>query len=242
MNNSGGLQFSHSALRIFESVFDIQRGFGLADTLMAALPVGIDSGRPVILAANHMSWWDGFLLLDVYRKLGRHVPLHTLMSRAELDPRPFFRLLGAVAIERDSPASIRSAIRAVRAQGIAFPEMVLSYFPQGKIWPSRRRPLGFLGGLELFAAALAPCTILPVGLHVEPLNRRAPTAFISFGTPIHADEGSFRVADVEREVEGCLDELLSFVEEFGEDAPARWMDLKAAASLHNPVRLMRVRS
>ncbi|MFP4624931.1 MAG: hypothetical protein ACLFRX_12175, partial [Gemmatimonadota bacterium] len=39
---------------------------------------------PVLLLANHVSWWDGFLLREVHRSLRPDAPLHVVMSEAEL--------------------------------------------------------------------------------------------------------------------------------------------------------------
>ena len=100
------------------------------------------------------------------------------------------------------------------------PDSVVAYFPQGRIWPSFRRPLGFERGIELFARRL-PVVTLPVGLHAEPLNRVAPTFFVSIGPPT---QGTVQAEDLERSVEEELDAIHGFLSAHGEDALRRWPD------------------
>ena len=63
--------------------------------------------------------------------------------------------------------------------------------------------------------------VLPVGIHIEPLNRASPRAFISVGEPIGS---ALRptAEDLERAVESELDQILEFLDRHGEDAASEW--------------------
>lgn len=61
--------------------------------------------------------------------------------------------------------------------------------------------------------------IVPTAIHLEPLDRVAPAAFVSLGD---AGEGLIEVRDLEARVEHQLDRILAFVAERGERASEGW--------------------
>ena len=100
---------------------------------------------PVLLVANHVSWWDGFLLREVHRRLRPDAPLHVVMTESELRRIPIFQWMGAVPLG-DSRLAARALLEDLRQRIDARPDAVIGFFPQGRIWPSHRRPLGFRRG------------------------------------------------------------------------------------------------
>ena len=144
--------------------------------------------------------------------------MYTLMLRAELERRPPLRWLGVVPIDGQDRRSVLAAVRFLRDRVAAEPEASVLLFPQGRIWPSHRRPLGFRRGVETFARHL-DARIVPLGIHLEPLNRVAPTAFLCAGEPL---DSMTAVGRVEEEVEREIDRIRSFLATHGEDAPAHW--------------------
>lgn len=197
------------------------------------LPAPDDARLPLVLAANHVSWWDGFVLREIQRALRPRAPFWPVMLERELARRPFFRALGAVGIDAASPATIRRAMRTLERRRAARPDGVIAYFPQGRMWPTSRRPLGFRRGIELVASRLAPVRVLPVALHVEPLNTPAPTVFVLGGTPVHVSADDARSLDhtrLEAEVEKLLDVLHRFLSRHGERSLALFPGLHAPLS------------
>jgi 1-acyl-sn-glycerol-3-phosphate acyltransferase len=207
-------------VRAFEAFFRPWRDARVR-TLVAGLPAELPRGVPLLLAANHVSWWDPFTLRELQRALRPGAPFHTVMLEAELARRPFFRRLGVVGLDPASPASLRGCIRQLRRLLKERPDGAVCFFPQGRIWPSFRRPLGFRGGIRVLARELGPLVILPVGLHLEPLNATRPTVFASAAPPLRVD-GRLDVAELERAVEGEVDAVLAFLSRHGEDAPRHW--------------------
>ena len=188
---------------------------------------GIDAaawvpGMPVMLVANHVSWWDGFLLREVHRRLRPRAPFHVVMAAPELRRHPYLRLLGAVPLgaTRLGP---RRLLGDLEARVAARPDAVVGYFPQGRIWPSHRRPLGFSRGAAWLAGRLAPLAVVPVGLHLQPLTRPAPAAFVSVGRAFVVRE-AVDPCRLEREVAHLLDGVLAHAAAHGEDAARRWGD------------------
>lgn len=179
---------------------------------------------PVMLVSNHVSWWDGFLLRQVQCAVRPSSPLYTVALERELELHPVLRLIGGVGITPSSPPSILHALRSLMNKCTESPGAVVSYFPQGCISPSFRRPLGFAPGVEIFARRLGPITLLPVAIHIEPLTGTAPTAFVLVGAPRMGDADGADVAALERDVTQLLDTLLADLALFGEQAARVWWD------------------
>lgn len=179
---------------------------------------------PILLVANHVSWWDGFLLREVQRRLRPDAPLHVIMLEEELRRVPVFRWMGAVPLSA-SPMGARMLLRRLRHHLEERPNAVIGYFPQGRIWPSHRRPLGFERGGGWLASHLAPIAVVPVGLHLEPLTRPAPAAFISVGAPMMVGEDFLvngAAPALETRVTAAVDAILACTRRHGEASPRRW--------------------
>ena len=215
-------RFSPAALAAFELFFRPWRRRRIHAVRIAGLPRALPP-VPLLLAANHVSWWDGFTLREVHRLLRPAAPVWTLMTARELRRSRFLRLIGGFGIDPERPASVREALRFVRARAAERPDATVIVFPQGRIWPAHRRPLGFRRGVEGFARALSPCVVLPVAIHHEPLAAPAPTVFVSAGEPVRVGEGDrLDAAMLEAAVEAESDRILDFLACHGEDAPRRW--------------------
>ncbi|CAN5793539.1 hypothetical protein BH23GEM6_BH23GEM6_01850 [soil metagenome] len=208
------------ALRLFDRVFLPWMRTRIA-VRMAGLPAPLAADRPLILIANHVSWWDGFLLREVHRALRPRAPLHTVMLESELGTHRMLRTLGAVGIDPANAASVAHCIRVLEDRLEHRQDSVVAFFPQGRIWPSHRRPLQFQRGVELFARRLPSADLLPLAIHIEPLNRISPIAFLLAG-PIVAGGRAADAVRLEAAVERQLDDILRFLSEHGERAAAEW--------------------
>lgn len=181
-------------------------------------PARIANDRPVLLVANHVSWWDGFLLRDVQRAIRPRGTLCAVALEREVTTHLALRMMGCIGMDPGSPASILRAVRAVAARRGAPHDTVFAYFPQGRIAPSFARPLAFRRGIDVFVRAIAPVTVLPVALHIEPMARAAPTAFVSVGDPLDSERDAIDHAILECEVAHLIDSLLTSLASGGEDA------------------------
>lgn len=229
------------AFRAFDAAFLPWMRRRIAGIHIAGLPVAHSADRPLILVSNHVSWWDGFLLRQVQWLLRPGAPLHTIMLEHELQRRPLLRMLGAVGIDPQNPGSVARALRLLGERLERRPDSVVLFFPQGKIWPSHRRPLGFKRGIELFARHLPQADILPIGIHLEPLAAPAPHAFISAAEVVSGRPANAGL--LEAEVERELDSIFDLLADYGEDTPARWPGLYASLRslsqngvAHSPLR------
>jgi 1-acyl-sn-glycerol-3-phosphate acyltransferase len=211
--------FHPLAVRCFESVFIPLRKFLIRDLRFLNMPEAVPSDWPVLLVGNHISNWDGFLFREIQKALKPDWPIYSVMLGKELRQRPLFRLLGGLGMEPASAASVARALRSVKGLVKKNPEFFLSYFPQGNIYPSFKRPLGFKAGVDLFARALAPLTVIPVGLHMEPMKGLTPTFFISLGRPMKLDRPSVVHRILEDLVQAEVDRIHALLSRHGGDLP-----------------------
>ncbi|HSH45487.1 MAG TPA: lysophospholipid acyltransferase family protein [Longimicrobiales bacterium] len=204
------------AMAAFETVFRPWFRHRVDGVLVRGEGLGVP-GQPVLVAANHVSWWDGFVVREAQRRLRPGASLVPIMLRRELDRQPVLRGLGVVGLEPGSTGSLRHALRELDRRLAAEPDSVILLFPQGRIWPSHRRPLGFRRGLELFARVL-DVPVIPMAIHMEPLDAVSPTFFVAAAPALHSPAAT----RVERSVERELDAILEFVAIYGEDAARVW--------------------
>ncbi len=89
-----------------------------------------DKGLPMLVVANHISWWDGFWALHLNDKLFKR-KLHVMMLEEQLRKNLFLRRLGAFSICKNSRTMAESlgyAAGLLRNKN----NMVVIY-PQGEI-------------------------------------------------------------------------------------------------------------
>ena len=125
---------------------------------------GLPSGGAV-LAPNHHSWWDGYVLGEVSWVFGQRV--NVLMDREQLARFPFFRVLGVLGA-----GELRPALRRAHREW-------LWVFPEGSLnAPGAPGPLRPGAG---WLARAAGVPLLPVGLRVVLRGHEHAEAYLRVG-------------------------------------------------------------
>ncbi|WP_234009090.1 1-acyl-sn-glycerol-3-phosphate acyltransferase [Deinococcus sp. NW-56] len=125
-----------------------------------------------VLAPNHHSWWDGYVLRELSWQVGAEA--RVLMQPQQLAHYPFLRRVGALGADE-----LRAAVRAARAGAwvVVFPEGALQ--PAGS--PRELRPgAGWI-------ARQAGVPLVPVALRVGLRGRPRPEAYLRFGAAATAE-------------------------------------------------------
>jgi len=122
-----------------------------------------------VWAANHHSWWDGFVAAAVLRE--RQRPAALLMDGDTLNAFRFLRSVGVISAQRP-----RQALQALR-EG-----RVLVIFPEGELCspgPLRRVApgAGWLG-------RQAPAAVVPVAVRVISRGHQYPDAFVDISPEV----------------------------------------------------------
>ncbi|GAA5513497.1 hypothetical protein Dcar01_02235 [Deinococcus carri] len=126
-----------------------------------------------VLAPNHHSWWDGYVLREVAWQAG--ADYRVLMTARQLARFPFLRRVGALGAEE-----VRPAVRAARAGAWVV------VFPEGAL-----QPAGPLRGVKPGAAWIARAAgvpLVPVALRVALRGGQSPEAYLRFGPAVAAPD------------------------------------------------------
>lgn len=102
-------------------------------------------GAPLLLVANHFSWWDGFIQYRLGRALlGRR--LYAMMDERQWLAHPLLRHCGCFPVRKHSREALRALDYAAALLADARNAVVL--FPQGRIESMHMRPIRFERGAE----------------------------------------------------------------------------------------------
>jgi 1-acyl-sn-glycerol-3-phosphate acyltransferase len=105
----------------------------------------IDPQRPLLILANHFSWWDGFtnyyLNLRYFNK-----QYHVMMLEEELQKRQFLRNIGAFSVKRGQKSVVESLQYA--AGLLQHPQNMLLLFPTGRLQSLYAGDFAFQKGVE----------------------------------------------------------------------------------------------
>lgn len=156
--------------------------------------VWVQGGLPAkacVLAGNHHSWWDSYLLPVLLWGAGR--PFKIVVGERRLREFAFFRHLDTVSAARP-----RDALRAL-AQGD-----VLVVFPEGELRPPGR--LGELNRGAVWLAERAGVPLVPVASRVVLRGHELAEAYLVLGEPMGPDLGLLqeRLEEMLAELDGQI--------------------------------------
>lgn len=157
---------------------------------------------PLLLAANHVSWWDGLVGVALDDVLG--VERRVLMHQHRLEAYPFFRAFGAIGLDTRRRALARDGLGEM-IDWLSAPGRVGWVFPQGRQRPAHLRPLELAPGVG-FIARRAGVPVVPVAISYVFREGSIPSAYVDFGSPIPASEPQL-LAVLERAVEAGLERI-----------------------------------
>jgi 1-acyl-sn-glycerol-3-phosphate acyltransferase len=146
-----------------------------------SLPAG---GGPVVVFANHPSWWDGMAVMLLWRRLLDDRELYVPMDADALGRYGFMRRLGVFGVEPGA----RGAAGFLRVAGevLSEPHRLLWINAPGRFSDVRERPVPIAPGVGRLPDLAPGATFLPLALEYTFWNERAPEMLAAFGEPIPA--------------------------------------------------------
>lgn len=148
--------------------------------------------QPLIMCANHSSWWDGYVARLVETQLG--VDAYLMMEEAQLRRYFFFSWIGCFSVNRQDARSALQSLQYAARLLKERPRRFVWLFPQGEISPNDHRPLEFFTGAAHLARATSPSLLCPVAIRIEFLAEQRPDLFISLGEPLRIGPEETRTA------------------------------------------------
>ena len=172
-------------------------------------PPEIPKDLPLLLLPNHSTWWDGFFVYLLNKRVFRRTA-HLMMLEEQLSKYWFFAKIGAYSIEPGQRRGIVESL-AYTVELLGQPMSLISIFPQGELLPWHTRPLGYKRGVEWILQKYGkPAAVLPLAIRTEFLGERCPSAFFLFGEVNSFDAETFRGMDwLEKTETVLLDDLAS---------------------------------
>jgi 1-acyl-sn-glycerol-3-phosphate acyltransferase len=177
---------------------------------------------PLIVFANHASWWDPLSCLVLSRHFLPGASHYGPMDEAALKHYGFLRKLGFFPVENGTRRGAAQFIHAAH-QILSTPNSVLWISPEGRFTDMRTRPAHFRPGLATLVARVGACTLVPLAIEYTFWDERLPEILVSCGQPVEVTDGE------QHSVEEWNDRL--------EAALAATQDeLAALAKLRDPAR------
>jgi 1-acyl-sn-glycerol-3-phosphate acyltransferase len=141
---------------------------------------------PLIVFANHSSWWDPMVLVLLAQHLLPQRNHYAPMDALALQRYPILRKIGIFPVEM---ASARGAAQFLRtSQSILAAGGVLWITPQGRFADPRAQPLGFKPGLGALAAR-TQATLVPLAIEYTFWDERLPETLLHLGEPMRIAAG-----------------------------------------------------
>ena len=184
----------------FERVFAIynrnliKRRFGSLNVLNLDILENLNREFPLIIYANHSSWWDGLVAFQISHKA--ELDSYILMEEKHLKRFFLFRRLGAFSVNRENA---REALKSIKYSADLLrgdPNRTLWIFPQGEISPTDARPLLFYNGFSRIIAKTGRCFVLSLAIRYEFADEFKPEIFVKISKAEYVEpDENFKVKE-----------------------------------------------
>lgn len=166
---------------------------------------------PVVVYANHPSWWDAIIYLLCAERFFPGHDSYAPIEAAMLAKYRVFGRMGAFGVELDSRRGA-AAFLAASANILSEPNRVLWVAAQGRFSDVRERPLGLKPGVGRLAELAPGAVFLPLAVEIGFWEERGAEALVAFGPALRAHDlvalgRRERLGRLEGELEATLDRL-----------------------------------
>jgi 1-acyl-sn-glycerol-3-phosphate acyltransferase len=140
---------------------------------------------PLIVYANHSSWWDPMVLVLLARTILPERRHYAPIEASALERYPALRKLGLFPVELNTQRGASQFLHA--AQAVLGEGAILWTTPQGRFADTREFPLAFRPWLTTLAARCPDVPLLPLAIEYTFWNERLPQALVRFGDTVSGD-------------------------------------------------------
>lgn len=166
---------------------------------------GDSKGLPVLMIANHFSWWDGFIQYRLNRKVFGKI-FHVMMLEEQLSKNMILNKGGAFSIRKNTRDIIHSLNYCTDL--LKDKDNLVLIFPQGKIESIYTPYIQFEKGLDYLLKRVTNEVQLVFNINlVDYFSQKKPSLNIYYKT--YSLSSPFDLADIERDFNIYLDECKS---------------------------------
>lgn len=148
-----------------------------------ATPAPRCDGRPMVIYANHPSWWDPMLAIVTasirYPDRKHYAPIDAAM----LERYGFFKHLGFFGVAQDSAQGARTFLR-TGERILDQPDACLWVTAQGRFADVRQRPVDLRPGVAHLARRAPQAAFVPAAIEYPFWSEKLPEALVRFGEPM----------------------------------------------------------
>jgi 1-acyl-sn-glycerol-3-phosphate acyltransferase len=214
MTDTGPIElFSPARFGFFRVIFSRFAAKNLRAIRLAAWggPQPGEAGTPLVVYANHPSWWDGvaFMILSTELLPGRRMFIP--MEAEALSRYGFMRRLGVFGVEAGSARGAIGFLRTAQAV-LTEPGHMLWMNAPGRFCDVRERPVPIAPGLVRLAELAPGARFLPLALEYPFWTEKSVEMLAGFGPPIEgaslvAMDRATRAASLAAALEAVMDRL-----------------------------------
>lgn len=167
----------------------------------------LDKNKSYIFTPNHFSWWDGFFVDILLRKISEH-QIKIMMLEDQLNKYWFFKYLGAYSIDPKSIKEVHQSISYSR-ELLQKKGNALVIYPQAEIQKFTPASFELKKGIEKISKDIST-EIFPLAFRIEYDGNPKPTIFCKIGNSISSGELQNNFNNYKNEFVKNFNNLLSF--------------------------------
>jgi 1-acyl-sn-glycerol-3-phosphate acyltransferase len=137
---------------------------------------------PLIVYANHASWWDPMVSVLLAQTLLPERKHYAPMDAVPLKRYPILRKIGIFPVEMGTPRGATWFLR--HSEAILKSGGVLWVTPQGRFADVREKPVTFKPGLAALLKRVPDVTLLPLAIEYTFWNERLPETLLRVGPTV----------------------------------------------------------
>ncbi|MCX3266912.1 1-acyl-sn-glycerol-3-phosphate acyltransferase [Pedobacter agri] len=136
----------------------------------------IKADSSILLLSNHFSWWDGFFIFYLNKKIFKK-KFHVLVNSDNYNKVGFLKYLGAFAAENRGKDVLETLSYAGKL--LDNPENLVLIFPQGKLHSNHEKNIDFKKGvMQVINSSKKKVSIIFSATFIDYFSKRKPTVNI----------------------------------------------------------------
>ena len=146
-----------------------------------------DKSKSLIVTPNHFSWWDGFFIYWLNKKM-LNKKLFIMMLEEQLKRYWFFKKLGCYSIDLNDSRKMITSLKHTMDLATK-PDNVIAIYPQGEIQPYEKRPIVLREGINFLSNKCeTDFQIMPVSFKINYANERLPMVYARLGKLLNSKD------------------------------------------------------
>ena len=210
---------SERAMAFFNVAFmqSFSGSFGALRVPLWGVPA-YPSGRPLVILANHPSWWDAVMFMLLLRRFFIERPAFMPMDAAALRKYRFMKRLGVFGVEQDSA---RGAVRFLHTAKhvLGQPHHMLWLNAPGRFADVRERPVPVAPGVMRLPEIAPDALFVPLAFEYTHWTEKRGEALAAFGPAM--DGGALLALDRDARARAIREALAATMDRLAGDAVSR---------------------